>query len=54
MKRLGGVPATKRLTRPLSPPVSCGTEAAWMVFPSAWNASTIVLSAAISLSVDQV
>jgi hypothetical protein len=54
MKRFGGVFATKRLTRGLSPAVSCGTEAATMVLPVvAVNLSTMVLSAAISLSLDQ-
>ena len=54
MKRFGGVPATKSETSGLSPAVSCGTEAAVMVFPLASKAWTMVLSAAISLSFDQV
>ncbi len=54
MKRLGGVPATKRLISGLSPAVSCGTEAAVMWLPWASNGLMIALSALISLSFDQV
>src|SRR5579862_6151535 len=55
MNRLGGVPATIRLTKGLSPAVSCGTDAALMVFPVfASNVLRITFKAPISLSFDQV
>ena len=55
MNRFGGVPAMIRLVSGLSPAVSCGTDADFTVLPVlAVKASRIVLSAAISLSFDQV